>query len=149
MLWLATGAPLPRGGWEHARSSDSQPKPALATGCGGRACRFGTRPVLPAHWGPAPLWRAAGAPLPNRGPGSHALARPEPPLPSGGPGSSTLPWRVTRVPPAHRRPGTHAPLWRSAGAPLLKKQFSSNINQNCIWLMFDIKCQSKLYLVDV
>ena len=25
----------------------------------------------------------------------------------------------------------------------------SNVNQNCIWLMFDIKCQPELYLVDV
>ena len=25
----------------------------------------------------------------------------------------------------------------------------SNVNQNCIWLMFDIKCQPELYLVDI
>ena len=31
----------------------------------------------------------------------------------------------------------------------MKKYFSSNINQNCTWLMFDIKHQPKLYLVDV
>ena len=31
----------------------------------------------------------------------------------------------------------------------MKKYFSSNINQNCTWLMFDIKRQPKLYLVDV
>ena len=31
----------------------------------------------------------------------------------------------------------------------LKNDSSSNINQNCTWLMFDIKRQPKLYLVDV
>ena len=31
----------------------------------------------------------------------------------------------------------------------MKKHFSSNIQQNCTWLMFDIKRQPKLYLVDV
>ena len=31
----------------------------------------------------------------------------------------------------------------------MKKYFSSNINQNCTWLIFDIKRQPKLYLVDV
>ena len=75
-------------------------------------------------------------------------ARPGPPCPLGAVGgrASLAPgWS----PPAHRGPGSPAPLWRAAEAPLLKKQFSSNINQNCIWLMFDIKCQPKLYLVDV
>ena len=31
----------------------------------------------------------------------------------------------------------------------MKNHSSSNINQNCTWLMFDIKRQPKLYLVDV
>ena len=32
---------------------------------------------------------------------------------------------------------------------LNEKHISSNINQNCIWLMFDIKRQIELYFVDV
>ena len=123
MLWQVTGAPLPSGGWGHARSSDSQPKPALPTGCRGRAHRSGTRPVLPAHWGP----RRSGAQLEPPYPtgdrvACFALARLEPPLPTGGPGSSTLPWHAAGVPPAHRGLGTRA---------------------------FDIKCQPELSLVDV
>ena len=70
------------------------------------------------------------------------------PCPPGAVGGEPL-WHVAKVPPGYRGPGMYAPLWRAAGAPRLKKQFSSNINQNCIWLMFDIKCQPKLYLVDV
>ena len=31
----------------------------------------------------------------------------------------------------------------------MKKHFSSNVHQNCIWLMFDIKRQPELYLVDI
>ena len=132
-----------------------------------RVCRFqkGIR-------GPAacsPLWRAAQAPPANRVPGGTSTAltccrsppptggrgcklcsgtRPGPPCPPGAVGGRTA---VARgwSPPAHRGLGSRMPLWRAAGAPLLEKQFSSNINQNCIWLMFDIKCQPKLYLVDV
>ena len=115
------------------------------------------------------LWRAAQAPPANRVPGgtSTALTRCRSPPPTGGRGcklcSGTRPGppcplgavggRATVArgwsPPAHRGPGSRTLLWRAAEAPLLKKQFSSNINQNCIWLMFDIKCQPKLYLVDV
>ena len=84
MLWQATGAPLPSGGWGHAHSSDSQPKPALPTGCRGRAHRSGTRPVLPANWGP----RRSSAQL-------------EPPYPTGGPGRM-LRSGTAGASPAHR-----------------------------------------------
>ena len=150
MLWQATGAPLPsRAGDTYAAliRSRSPPCPpvagvthaALARGrfflpTGGPR-RRGAQLEPPTHWG--------------AGVACFALARPEPPLPTGGPGLRTLPWRPAGVPPAHRGPRSRTPLWRAAGAPLLKKQFSSNINQNCIWLMFDIKRQPKLYLVDV
>ena len=125
MLWQATGAPLPSWDWGHARRSDSQPKPALPTGCRGRTRRSGTWPVLPAHWGPALLWRAAGAPYPpGAGVARFALARPEPPLPTGGLGSSMLPWR---------RRSSPGPWW-AGGTPARA---------------FDIKCQPELSLVDV
>ena len=122
MLWQATGAPLPSWDWGHARRSDSQPKPTLPTGCRGRARHSGTRPVLPAHWGPALLWRS-WSPLPTGGPGSHAsLWRGRSlPCPQGGWDRACCPG-AAGVPPAHQGPGTRA---------------------------FDIKCQPELSLVDV
>ena len=86
---------------------------------------------------------------PGAGEVSAAMARGRGPLAHRGLLADAPLWHVARVPPGYQRPGMHAPLFRAAGAPLLIKQFSSNINQNCIWLMFDIKCQPKLYLVDV
>ena len=145
MLWQATGAPLPSGGWGQARSSDSQPKPALPTGCRGRARRSGTWPVLPAHWGPALLWHAAGAPLPNGGPGSHAsLWRGRSlPCPPGGRDRACCPGSPPEFPlPTEGRdraccPGS-PPKFPLPTGGRGHARLISNVNQNSLWLMFDI-----------
>ena len=131
-----------------------------------RVCRFkkvirgqGARAAVARSWSPhcqpgargtsAALIRGRSTRPPGAGDVSTALVHGRGPLAHRGLLADAPLWHVARVPPGYRQPGTHAPLWRVAGAPLLKKQFSSNINQNCIWLIFDIKCQPKLYLVDV
>ena len=78
----------------------------------------------------------------GRGHARRSDTRLEPPCPPGA-GVERAALAHGWSPPPHRGLGMHAPLWPTAGAPLLKKQFSSNINQNCIWLMFDIKMSTK------
>ena len=110
-------------------STGARPEPHLPTGGRGHVRRSYTRPEPPCP--PAPLWHVDGAPPAHRGPGARALL-----------------WRVAGSPRPLGAGDTRAALVRGRSPPA-EKQFSSNINQNCIWLMFDIKCQMKLYLVDV
>ena len=112
----------------------AQPEPPLPTGGRGHARRSD----------------AQLEPLPTGGRGHTCRSGtwpefPRPPGAGGACAAQALDWS----PHAHQHLGRHAPLFRAAGAPLLKKHFSSDINQICIWLMFDIKCEPKLYLVDV
>ena len=66
---------------------------------------------------------------------------------SGGQGGVRPHARAARASPA---PGGLQPHARAARDPgprhfaCMEKHFSSNINQNCIWLTFDIKHQPKL-----
>ena len=107
-------------------------------------------PIQPGAGGTSATLTRGRSPPPTGGRGCKLCSgtRPGPPCPPGAVGGRAALARGWSL-PAHWGPGSRALLWRAASAPLLKKQSSSNINQNFIWLMFDIKCQPKLYLVDV
>ena len=127
------------GGRGRPRRSGALLEPPCQPGAGG------TSAALTRGRSPPPT---AGVPRPpGEGDVSSALGRGRGPLAHRGLLADVPLWRVAVAPLPTGGQG-HAPLWHAAGAPLLK-QFLSNINQNCIWLIFDIKCQPKLYLVDV
>ena len=132
------GVPLPTGGRKHAPLWRAAGAPATYQGRR-HACRSGAPLEPPAHRG--------------RGCARRSSAPQEPYLPTGGThaalarGCFSSHFRVCRFLKTY----IILTLFSLDFAifAFMKKHFSSNINQNCIWLMFDIKRQPKLYLVDV